>query len=238
MRLFGNKNALTEEFNEAVDLLQKDETKGFQAMLIVAEKGFPYAQNNVGVCYTNGIGVAKDDATAFYWFEKASKKGEEMSCLNLAQFYMTGTGCKTDLKKAMSLCLKVIKYDGEYKEAASEILENVKKQMNAEDAKKEIDAYINSSNKKYRRNDIQGGIKDLEAAMAINPNLWYLYYNRGIGKSNIADYLGAKKDFDKAIELNPSCPELYHARGHMRYNLGDADYMEDIKKSKRLEKNK
>ena len=42
-----------------------------------AEAGHAKAQYNLGVCYDEGVGVAKDPAQAFAWYSKAAEKGNK-----------------------------------------------------------------------------------------------------------------------------------------------------------------
>ena len=41
-----------------------------------AESGHIEAQNNLGYCYQNGIGVEKNEVKAFEWYEKSAKQGD------------------------------------------------------------------------------------------------------------------------------------------------------------------
>ena len=43
--------------------------------LAAAEKGDAQAQYNLGWCYVNGDGVAKDLKQAVYWYRKAADQG-------------------------------------------------------------------------------------------------------------------------------------------------------------------
>ena len=40
-----------------------------------AEQGNAYGQYNLGFCYANGVGIAKDDEEAVKWFRKAADQG-------------------------------------------------------------------------------------------------------------------------------------------------------------------
>ena len=48
-----------------------------------AEQGHAHAQNNLGLMYYKGLGVAQDDAEAGRWFRKAAEQGHAE-----AQFYL------------------------------------------------------------------------------------------------------------------------------------------------------
>jgi len=40
-----------------------------------AERGYPQAQNNLGVMYDQGRGIAEDDAEAERWYRRAADQG-------------------------------------------------------------------------------------------------------------------------------------------------------------------
>ncbi len=42
-----------------------------------AEQGHAAAQNNLGECYAEGVGVEKDPAQAVVWYRKAAEQGFE-----------------------------------------------------------------------------------------------------------------------------------------------------------------
>ncbi len=67
---------------------------------MAAEKGYSEAQFNLAQCYTNGIGVEKDEKEAAKWYKKAAEQGNEV-----AQYYWgvccyNGTGVKQDKEEA------------------------------------------------------------------------------------------------------------------------------------------
>ena len=53
---------------------QTEETT-FNWYLFLAKKGDANAQNNVGLSYATGRGVAPDDNEAIFWFRKAAEGG-------------------------------------------------------------------------------------------------------------------------------------------------------------------
>ena len=48
-----------------------------------AEQNFAEAQYNLGVCYDNGQGVAKDYAEAVKWYRKAAEQNHAQAQYNL-----------------------------------------------------------------------------------------------------------------------------------------------------------
>ena len=57
-----------------------------------ADQGNAAAQNNLGVVYANGTGVAKDPAQAVFWYRKAADQGDAAAQNNLGVAYANGTG--------------------------------------------------------------------------------------------------------------------------------------------------
>lgn len=64
-------------------------------------------------------------------------------------------------------------------------------------------------------------IADLTAAIEIEPDCAYLYYNRGCVHSLAKEYAKAESDYTRALELNPSLAEAYYNRGLDRVASGD-----------------
>ena len=51
---------------------------------------------NLGVCYANGTGVAKDEAEAVTWFRRAAGQGHAKGQSSLGLCYANGTGVAKD----------------------------------------------------------------------------------------------------------------------------------------------
>ena len=67
-----------------------------------ADLGDSLAQYNLGVCYSNGQGVEKDETRAFFWFQKAAEQGLAGAQFNLGVYYDKGKGVEKDEAKAVS----------------------------------------------------------------------------------------------------------------------------------------
>ena len=65
-----------------------------------AEKGDAIAQYNLGVCYRDGQGVAKDAVEAVKWYLKAANQGLAIAQVNLALMYDDGQGVETNYTEA------------------------------------------------------------------------------------------------------------------------------------------
>jgi len=53
--------------------VEKDWEKAAYWFTKAAEQGDATAQNNLGVCYENGMGVERDRKKAVYWYTKAAE---------------------------------------------------------------------------------------------------------------------------------------------------------------------
>jgi uncharacterized protein len=78
----------------------------FEKDKAAAEKGVAAAQYNLGVMYENGDGVAKNQAEAAKWYEKAAGQGFGMAQYNLAVMYSEGRGVARSDDTAAKWCQK------------------------------------------------------------------------------------------------------------------------------------
>ena len=62
----------------------------------LAEQGDADAQNNLGLMYANGTGVAEDDVEAVKWYRKAAEQGLAAAQNNLGYMYRAGEGVVED----------------------------------------------------------------------------------------------------------------------------------------------
>ncbi|MDI9408012.1 MAG: hypothetical protein QM523_02070 [Candidatus Pacebacteria bacterium] len=65
-----------------------------------AYEGNATSQANLGSIYTNGKGVAKDYAKAFYWYQMAANQGYSFAQSNLGMRYLLGQGVTKDANQA------------------------------------------------------------------------------------------------------------------------------------------
>lgn len=83
---------------------QKEREKmAFQWYKKAAELGNAQAQDSLGDCYWNGIGVAEDTKEAEKWYEKSAEQGNAKAQYDLATCYYDGVGVDKDRKKAARL---------------------------------------------------------------------------------------------------------------------------------------
>lgn len=65
-----------------------------------AEKGIAKAQYELGRCYEQGSGVAKDSIEAVSWYRKAAKQGYADAQYNLGLCYGKGIGVEKNMTTA------------------------------------------------------------------------------------------------------------------------------------------
>ena len=74
----------------------------FKDFSVMAEKGEAEGQSGLGICYTRGHGVAKDDVQAAAWFRKAADQGLAGAQTLLGNCYFDGEGVPKDQALAVS----------------------------------------------------------------------------------------------------------------------------------------
>jgi len=79
----------------------KDEDEAVKGYRKAADQGDAEAQNNLGVCYATGQGVAKDAAEAVKWYRKAADQGLAAAQYNLGVCYENGQGVPKDESEAV-----------------------------------------------------------------------------------------------------------------------------------------
>ncbi|MFD2237484.1 tetratricopeptide repeat protein [Aureimonas populi] len=69
----------------------------------LARSGHARAQNNIGACFAEGLGVAADPMLAFKWLKLSVDGGDPVGRRNLAALYFRGEGVPQDDIEAMRL---------------------------------------------------------------------------------------------------------------------------------------
>ncbi|OYW31038.1 MAG: hypothetical protein B7Z45_10810 [Azorhizobium sp. 12-66-6] len=70
---------------------------------MLARAGIARAQNNIGACFAEGLGVERDPALAFRWLHLAAENGDPVGQRNLAALYFKGEGAPQDYLRAAEL---------------------------------------------------------------------------------------------------------------------------------------
>lgn len=71
-----------------------------EPQLTAAERARAY--NRLGVFYQQGLGVTRDVAQAYTWYQKAAEGGYPSAFFNLGLMYATGSGVASDINVAMN----------------------------------------------------------------------------------------------------------------------------------------
>jgi uncharacterized protein len=79
---------------------------GIKLLLSAGEKGYAPAQNELGLRYQKGAGVAASSAEAAKWYQKASDKNHLAAHVNLGLLLVKGEGLSQDFAKALVLFQK------------------------------------------------------------------------------------------------------------------------------------
>jgi uncharacterized protein len=69
----------------------------------LAQSGIARAQNNVGACFAEGLGIDRDPALALRWLTLAAEAGDPVGRRNLAALYFKGEGVAQDHARATEL---------------------------------------------------------------------------------------------------------------------------------------
>ena len=68
---------------------------------MAAEKSYAPAQNNLGFCYFNGIGMPKNLTAAVQWYKKAAEQDYAAAQYNLGYCYEKGYGVAMKLHELL-----------------------------------------------------------------------------------------------------------------------------------------
>ena len=69
----------------------------------LAHLGVARAQNNIGACFSGGLGVERDAGLAIKWLTLAAAAGDPVGQRNLATAYFKGEGVEEDPRRAAEL---------------------------------------------------------------------------------------------------------------------------------------
>lgn len=80
--------------------------------------------------------------------------------------------------------------------------------------------YIQSAQNQFVNGYLKEGLKNLDLAVANEPDLASTYHLRASFKLELLDLLGALEDYSKAIKLDPNFHDAYKSRGILRTQNG------------------
>lgn len=92
-----------------------------------ASAGHVYAQNNLGVLYSTGLGGEVDNEKAVYWYMVSAESGNRVAKGNLGEHFLEGTGVRKNYLKAARLLkeyLKTSPYDAKSHRQLAECYEH------------------------------------------------------------------------------------------------------------------
>ena len=75
--------------------------------------------------------------------------------------------------------------------------------------------------KKFKNNDYNGAIEDLNSSIEVNPKSYLAYFIRGAAKSAIEDYKGAIIDFTDALKIKPDESMVWYMRGTAKLGISE-----------------
>ena len=81
---------------------REDYTTAFREFSVLAEQGNARSQTALGVMFSNGQGVSKDEQQAVIWYLRAAEQGDAAGQFNLASKYYYGLGVFKDEQQALS----------------------------------------------------------------------------------------------------------------------------------------
>jgi TPR repeat protein len=87
----------------------------------VADQGVATGQARLGLCYSYGLGVAKDPILAASWWRKAAEQGFASAQDMLAGAYQRGEGVPKDLVEACTLRLLAGPRDAKKSQALADL---------------------------------------------------------------------------------------------------------------------
>lgn len=76
--------------------LKQKYAAAFARLEPLAQGGNPYAQNQLGIMFNRGIGVARDYEAAADWWRRAADQGQATAQCNLGLMYLYGQGVPQD----------------------------------------------------------------------------------------------------------------------------------------------
>ena len=106
--LFEMRGKLNNSPSAAISAAQSNP---FEQYLKAAEGGDANAQYNLGLCYKDGSGTAKDEVEAVKWYRKAAEQGLAKAQYFLGICYSLGKGVVKDQAEAVKWCRKAAEQD-------------------------------------------------------------------------------------------------------------------------------
>jgi TPR repeat protein len=211
-----------------------------------ADHGDALSMSNLGVLYSNGLGVAQDYAKAREWYEKAADKGYASAMTKLGLLYANGEGVAQDYAKAHEWYEKaagkgeshaMAALGGLYAQGqgvkqdyakAREWLEKAAEKHASDDIMIILGEFYGSGRgvaqdyAKAREWYEKAAAKDNASAMI---NLGVLYQN---GQGVAQDYAKAREWYEKAADKGDATAKAYLEKLSIREAAGTGRYAEAL----------
>ncbi|MBL8258620.1 MAG: sel1 repeat family protein [Candidatus Competibacteraceae bacterium] len=108
----------------------------------MAEKGYPFAQFNLGVLYDEGKGMPEDNAKAMEWYRKAADQGFSQAQVNLGIMHQHGEGTPASPVAAYFwFALAEKQGDGQAGQAKQDIAKKMTPAQ-IQDAERQVQSYL------------------------------------------------------------------------------------------------
>ena len=96
--------AVTDRMAEAYDASSRgDYARALDIWGPLAHGGVARAQNNIGACFSEGLGVERDAKLALQWLSLSAAAGDRLGQRNCAALYFKGEGVAQDYARALEL---------------------------------------------------------------------------------------------------------------------------------------
>ncbi|MEY4304207.1 MAG: hypothetical protein RIT52_382 [Pseudomonadota bacterium] len=96
------QTAFAQDFdNAAAPSAEGDSSSALNEWLVLAKQGDADAQSMLGMMYSEGVGVAENDAEALRWYHLAAEQGHANAQLVLGNMYDKGKGVPEDDTEAV-----------------------------------------------------------------------------------------------------------------------------------------
>lgn len=100
--LYAIKGSRKLDFAQAMQaFVRGDYAVAATPLRVLAERGDPRAQTNLGFLYASGRGVRRDERVALRWYQRAAQDGYAPAQYNLAHMYADGRGCPRSEREAI-----------------------------------------------------------------------------------------------------------------------------------------
>ncbi len=123
-KISSNNTEIQDQLKSAFEHYKKEEYKpAFEKFISIARAGHVQAQQMIGIMYTQGLGVDKDEKQAFRWLEKAAHNFDPLSMHHVGVRYFTGVGVRKNIAKAAMWLNLSVEFYGQIKDSSPDAAE-------------------------------------------------------------------------------------------------------------------